>query len=322
MTSPLQDLPLRLICPECRAPLEWDDAALHCESCGRRAPVREGIPSFCEADPFYEEYISHHVPYHLSPGGLKGAVLRFLPYWSWREWRFWRRYVPRGGWLLDLGCARGRQIFVERAAGCVGIDTALTALADCARHYRLAVQSGLTPIPFESGSFDCVVTSHVIGHIPLAEKDPVFSEIARVLKPGGRSVNVIETDSLHPLLGFAKQQPDLYRRYFVDPDGHVGLELPSAVIERFGRHGLHPIGCWKMDAGPFHPRLWLKHFDNEYRDGSPRVAAAVERSRRIMRHPLLLAATEILLGLNHYTVGQWSRPLDHAQFLALALKKE
>ena len=317
----MTSLPFRLICTACRTPLDPGPERLSCPSCSSRFPVSDGIPSFCESDPFYEEYISHHVPYHLSPGGLKGAVLRLLPYWSWREWRFWRRYIPRGGWLLDLGCARGRQIFAARAAGCVGIDTARTALTDCARHYRLAVQSGLTPIPFEDAAFDCVVTSHVIGHIPFADKDTVVSEIARVLKPGGRSVNVIETDSLHPLLHFAKQWPDLYQRHFIDPDGHIGLELPSAVLDRFARHGLRTGACWKMEAGPFHPRQWIKHFDNEYATHSPAIARAVARSRSLMSNPALLAAAEVVLGLNHYTLGQWRYPLDHAQFLAVVFEK-
>lgn len=320
MTLRLDDLP-RLICPGCRQPLGPEGDALCCAQCGRRIPITDGVPSFCEADPFYEQYTSHHVPYHRSPAGVKGAVLRLLPYWSWREWRFWRRYVPRGGWLLDLGCARGREIFVERAGGCVGIDTALSALKECAQYYRLAVQSGLVPIPFEGGSFDCVVTSHVIGHIPAAEKDPVLAEIARVLKRGGRSVNVIETDSVHPLVTFAKQSPELYQKHFIDPDGHVGLEPASAVIHRFESHGLHAVACWKMDAGPFHPRMWLKHFDNEYREESASVAASVERSRRTMDNPALLAATEVALGAIHYTAGQRRYPLDHSQFIAAVFEK-
>ncbi len=322
MSFPLAGLPIRLICPDCQVLLAENSTGLQCGRCGRRTPIRDGIPSFCEADPFYEQYVQEHVPYHRSPRGLKAAVLRWLPYWSWREWRFWRRYVPRGGWLLDLGCARGREIFAERAAGCVGIDTARTALADCARHYRLAVQASLTPIPFENGSFDCVVTSHVIGHVPADEKDKLCSEMARVLKRGGRSVNVIETDSLHPLVRFARQWPDLYQRRFIDPDGHVGLELASAVLTRFGRHGLRPIACWKMDAGPFHPRLWLKHFDNEYAGKSERVAAGVRRARRLMSHPAPLAAAEVVLGAAHYTIGQWSYPLDHAQFIGAVFEKE
>ncbi|HYM12720.1 MAG TPA: class I SAM-dependent methyltransferase [Bryobacterales bacterium] len=322
MKSPLDQIPMRLICPACRTALEAGGDGLRCGRCGRSVPIKNGVPSFCEADPFYEEYISRHVPYHLSPAGLKGAVLRVIPYWSWREWRFWRRNVPRGGWLLDLGCARGRQIFVERAAGCVGVDTALTALAECAQHYKLAIQSGLMPIPLESESFDCVVTSHVIGHIPPAEKDAVYSEIARVLKRGGRSVNVIETDSRHPLLEFAKRWPDLYQRHFIDPDGHVGLELPSAVIERFRRHGLRLVTLRKMEAGPLHPRQWLKHFDNEYREKSAKVDAAVGSSQRLMQNPVLLAIMEMALGAAHYTIGQWRYPLDHANFIAAVFEKE
>ena len=102
----------------------------------------------------------------------------------------------------------------------------------------------------------------------------------------------------------------------------MGLELPSAVLERFARHRLRAIACWKMEAGPFHPRQWLKHFDNEYRERSPRIARAVERSRRAIGNPALLAAAEIGLGVVHYTVGQWSYPLDHAQFLAVVFEKE
>jgi hypothetical protein len=76
-----------------------------------------------------------------------------------------------------------------------------------------------------------------------------------------------------------------------------------------------------MDAGPLHPRQWLKHFDNEYAARSPAVARAVERSRRRMASPLRLAAVEVALGLNHYTLGQWRRPLDHANFLAVVFEK-
>ena len=70
---------------------------------------------------------------------MKGVLLRVLPYWSYREWRFWRRWVPRRCRLLDLGCARGREVFVERAASCVGVDLARAALSDCREHYALAL---------------------------------------------------------------------------------------------------------------------------------------------------------------------------------------
>ncbi len=274
-----------------------------------------------DAEAFYESYVQHHVPYHLSPAGFKGWILRFLPYWSWREWRFWNRYVPRGGVLLDLGCARGREVFAERSKTSVGLDIAPTALRDCAKYYHLATRSNLFPVPFRDGSVDCVVTSHVLGHVPADQKDGVLSEITRVLKPGGKSIHVVETDSLHPLVTFAKQRPDLYQRYFVEPDGHVGLEMPSAVVKRFERHGLRLVRCYKMDAGVFHPRLMLKHFDNELRRYSAKVDRMVRLSAWMMNRPVVLALSEVLLGIHHYSIGQWICPLEHAQFVAVVLEK-
>jgi SAM-dependent methyltransferase len=273
-----------------------------------------------EVEAFYEGYVEHHVPYHLSPRGLKGFVLRFLPYWSWREWRFWRRWVPAGSRLLDLGCARGREIFRERAQLCVGADIARSALQDCSRHYDLAVQAILGGIPFRSDSFDCVVSSHVLGHIPAAAKDGVIAEIARVLKPGGRSLHVIETDSRHRFVELAKRDPALYQRHLIEPDGHVGLELGWEAIERFARHGLRCLSCEKMEAGPIHPRLLLKWFDNEYAARHPEIGGEVERARRTIASPLRLALAEIRLGL-HHQLNAHSAPLEDAMFIAAVFEK-
>ena len=278
-------------------------------------------PSSDDPEVFYEDYVQHHVLYHLNPAGLKGWILRFLPYWSWREWRFWNRYIPRGGVLLDLGCARGREVFAERSETSVGLDIAPTALRECAKHYHLATRSNLFPLPLGDCSVDCVVTSHVLGHVPADQKDGVLSEITRVLKPGSRSIHLVETDSTHPLVAFAKQHPDLYQRYFVAPDGHIGLETPSAVLERFERHGMRLVRCRKMDAGVFHPRLMLKHFDNEFRRHSAKVDRMVRISAWIMDHPMVLAVTEVLLGIHHYSIGQWICPLERAQFVAVVLEK-
>jgi len=274
-----------------------------------------------DREAFYEDYVQYHVPYHCNPVGLKGWILRFLPYWSWREWRFLNRYVPREGLLLDLGSARGREVFAARQGASIGLDIAPTALKDCARHYQLAVRSNLFPIPLRDQSVDCVVSSHVLGHVAAGEKDRLLSEIARVLKPGAKSIHVVETDSTHPLVTFAKQYPELYQRYFVEPDGHIGLEMPAAVVGRFERHGLRVVRCYKMEAGVFHPRLMLKHFDNEFRHHSAKVDRMVRLSAWIMDRTLVLAVTEVLLGVHHYSIGQWTCPLERAQFLAVVLEK-
>jgi ubiquinone/menaquinone biosynthesis C-methylase UbiE len=282
------------------------------------SPAAQGPAAEVEA--FYEGYVEHHVPYHRSPRGLKGLVLRFLPYWSWREWRFWKRWTPAGSVLLDLGCARGREIFRERARVCVGADIAPSALAECAQHYDMAVQSMLGGIPFRSNSFDCVVSSHVMGHIPAADKDTVIGEIARVLKPGGRSLHVIETDSKHPFVELAKQDAALYQRYLIEQDGHVGLELAPQVIERFAGHGLRCVYYETMEAGPIHPRLLLKWFDNEYASMHPQIGRQVEQARHTLASPARFALTEIRLGLHHVRTARRA-PLEDAQFLAVVFEK-
>ena len=33
-------------------------------------------------------------PFGETPKGIKAAILRALPFWSYREWRFWRAAVP------------------------------------------------------------------------------------------------------------------------------------------------------------------------------------------------------------------------------------
>ena len=221
----------------------------------------------------------------------------------------------------SIGCARGREIFAERADWAVGLDIAHEALRDCGRHYTLAVRSQLDPLPVADRSVDCVVTSHLLGHIPLEDKDDVISEIMRVLKPGGKSLHWIETDSNHPLVSWAKQYPSLYRKAFIAPDGHIGLETSRDVVARFERHGFRVRRVVPSDSGPFHPRLMLKHFDNGYREASKSVARRVRWSRRLMQTPLALAAVEVLLGLHHFALGRRSGAAETAQFLGLALEK-
>lgn len=265
---------------------------------------------------FYERYVEEHVPYHRSPRGLERAILAALPYWSYREWRFWERHVPASRRLLDLGCARGREVFRDKARSVVGADLAQNALRECRTHYDAALAADLIALPFADDSFECVVSSHVLGHVPVDAKDAVLGEIRRVLRPGGKTLHVIETDSRHPLIEEAKRRPELYQQHLIDPDGHVGLELPSAVLQRFARAGFELESCERMDAGPLHPRLTLKWFDNEYRDRSRVLARLVQRARRVMHSPVRLALEEVRLGFEHRAAGR-RRPLDDALFLAV-----
>jgi len=274
-----------------------------------------------EAKCFYDDYVEEHVPYHRSPHGLKRAILKRLPYWSYCEWRFWEQWVPQCDSLLDLGCARGREVFREKSRLTIGMDLAQRALVDCVAHYDGAALASMTALPFPDASFDCVVTSHVLGHVPPDAKPAVFGELARVLRPGGRSVHVIETDSSRPLIRTAKQHPKLYQQRILDPDGHVGLEPASQALARFEQSGLEPLAIEKMEAHNLHPRLWVKWFDNEYSHLDRDIGEAVDRAKQTLATPIWLACEEIALGRQRYTSEQ-NAPLDEAMFIAVALQKK
>ena len=273
-----------------------------------------------DARRFYDRYVEEHVPYHRSPQGFKAALLQHLPYWSYREWLFWRRNVPLGCRLLDLGAARGREIFREQSAWAIAVDLAHEALRESLEHYDEAIEASLGHLPFADGTFNCVVSSHVLGHIPFAAKPAVAAEMLRVLEPGGRTVHVIEVDGKHPLTELSKRTPELYQRYLIDPDGHVGLDAPARAIERFLEAGFQLVDAIPWENGPLHPRLAVKWFDNEHRGADRKFDRLVRRSAAKLRSPWRLALAEIVLGAWSWWVGP-RRGLDRALFLAVVFEK-
>ena len=101
-----------------------------------------------------------------------------------------RGYVERsvqqygGGWTLDLGCGlRPYEESLSRAnATPVGLEYNRQRYADSPPDIW---GDGLS-LPFESSSFDTVLSSQVLEHVP--EPGQFVAEISRVLKPGGRLI--------------------------------------------------------------------------------------------------------------------------------------
>jgi ubiquinone/menaquinone biosynthesis C-methylase UbiE len=150
--------------------------------------MNAGAAAMTEAEP---EYGDIHMRFlellwgdgYLSPGGPE-EVERVLA-----------NVDLTGKRALDLGCGSGGiTLFLARhydLAAITGFDVELPVIEQARRRARKAglddkvsfVQAAPGRLPFADASFDLVFSKDAMVHIP--DKDAIFADIFRVLKPGG-----------------------------------------------------------------------------------------------------------------------------------------
>jgi SAM-dependent methyltransferase len=101
--------------------------------------------------------------------------------------------------VLDVGCGEGqvaRLALREDAKVAVGVDPtwAQVVVAQERGGGAAYARAGAAGLPFASGSFDAAVACLVFEHI--TDVDAAIGEVARVLRPGGRFLFLLN----HPLL--------------------------------------------------------------------------------------------------------------------------
>jgi SAM-dependent methyltransferase len=109
--------------------------------------------------------------------------------------------VRPGETVLEVGCGEGANLtnLGSRLEGAVvfAIDFSISKAAFVAGPGVRAACADATELPFRSGAFDAVLVRDLLHHVP--DRGRVLSEVARVLKPGGR-LTLIEPNGRNPVI--------------------------------------------------------------------------------------------------------------------------
>ncbi len=112
------------------------------------------------------------------------SVIPLQRYWQRRRHRVITRAAASATQVLDVGCGSSR--ILEANPSAVGLDVQLHKLRYARRYGNPLVHGSIFALPFAGETFDCVICSEVIEHIPADER--VFDELTRVLRPNGRLI--------------------------------------------------------------------------------------------------------------------------------------
>lgn len=105
-------------------------------------------------------------------------------YWQRARFRAIREMVDGSSRILDIGCGSSR--ILQSLPQAVGMDMQIRKLRWLRAPGRQLVQGSLSELPFADQTFDAVICSEVIEHIPREQVD--LTDMVRVLSSGGRLV--------------------------------------------------------------------------------------------------------------------------------------
>ncbi|HEY1988445.1 MAG TPA: class I SAM-dependent methyltransferase [Acidimicrobiales bacterium] len=189
--------------------------------------------------------------------------------------------LEAGDRLLDLGCGFGRHAYQAARLGAqvvafdAGADEVRNvldtfgAMADAGELDAVtsrvgSVQGDALQLPFADGSFDRVIASEILEHIPADQT--AMAELARVLRPGGSMAVTV------PRCGPEFVNWALSDEYHNVPGGHIRIYRHPELTRRLEATGLTEVGSHHAH-GLHSPYWWLRCLVGPSNDHHPAVAA-------------------------------------------------
>ena len=174
--------------------------------------------------------------------------------------------LTSGDKILDLGCGFGRHAFeaARRGANVVALDAGRDEVEGVAATFAAMVEAGelstenlhvaavqgdALAIPFPDGTFDRVICSEVLEHIP--NDVGAMRELARVLRPGGTMAITV------PRFGPELINWALSDAYHNVPGGHSRIFRKSQIQKRLTSVGMQ-VTSHHYAHGLHSPYWWLK----------------------------------------------------------------
>ena len=164
--------------------------------------------------------------------------------------------------VLEIGCGNGADgtLFAQHGAVYTGVDLTEEAVASARRHFQVLSLAGKFQIEnaehltFPDESFDFVYSHGVLHHSPDPSK--AFSEVHRVLKPGGRAV----------LMVYHKHSFNYYVRIL----GYMRARVIARIFSRLGRLSGDRARLkseFKGVRGNEDPSVWQLHYEGFLKTG-------------------------------------------------------
>jgi len=167
--------------------------------------------------------------------------------------------------VLDLGCGFGRHAFEAARRGAhvvaldagrdevLGVRATFAAMLEAGElssdTVAVAVQGDALALPFADETFDRVICSEVLEHIP--DDVSAMAELARVLKRGGTMAITV------PRRGPERINWALSDEYHNVPGGHIRIYSRRVLEARLTSAGLR-VGAHHYAHGLHSPYWWLK----------------------------------------------------------------
>lgn len=321
---------IKLVCPKCRVELERRGDNLACSKCGFTLNKTDGIYVAGNANKtsekeFYDELYDKEKGSNWIKGLKKENILKNIlekVSLSYRRERFFKNNIKgKNNLILDLACGAGRDYF-KNYGEVVGVDLSLKPLEIAKERYNLVLLGSADELPFSDNVFDYVVSSDFFGHIINKDKDKIIKEIYRVLKPGGKTLHIVETDSENAWFRFAHKYPELFQKYFIEQiGGHIGLEMPREAVSRWKENNFEIIKAIKIWGLIWPIQDYKSLFDNEYQKKSLFIKMVVFKSKILSKLRPIREMINIFLNPINSVVESLT-DLNHGQGIMLICQKK